>query len=118
MRIPDLLWHYTCEHRHAEIQRGGSELHPNPTTGIIWLTDLGEPDANALGLTHEWIDCDRTTHRYAVAPQSIPRCVPYGRYRSRLNEQFRDDIELLPGAQPRHWFVSEWSLFAVYDPLT
>jgi hypothetical protein len=65
------FYHFTCEHRARSIQRS-RELRPNrhPLLGhrLIWLTDLPEPDRWGLGLTSNWLTCDRTAVRVSVQP--------------------------------------------------
>ena len=59
------LYHYTCDHARQLIgMRGKLKPHQHPLLSkwrpLVWLTDLEEPDAGALGLTSLMLDCDRT----------------------------------------------------------
>lgn len=101
------LYHYTCEdHGALGINRVGS-VHPNwhwlLGEPLAWFTDLAEPDALALGLTSETLDCDRTRVRFEVV--CAESCVPWHRFARDLARDVRDDMECPPGL-PRHWWVS------------
>jgi hypothetical protein len=104
-----MLWHYTCKHVAARIDRAGGVLRPVPQfllTGqpvLVWLTDLAVPDPDALGLTANVLTCDRTEIRYAVPwPERVR---PWIEYRDCLDPT---EVALLEiGHDPVHWFISE-----------
>lgn len=80
-------------------------LRPGPS-GLVWLTDLDQPDRQALGLTSFILDCDRTEHRFVLPGDSGERWVDWCR-RVRLPRARRDLLEMADGAQPLRWWVSE-----------
>jgi len=66
-----VLWHYTCDHHVVQIAALGALIpHAHPflpgLRPIVWLTTMERPDAVALGLTSEFVTCDRTRHRFEV----------------------------------------------------
>lgn len=117
------FYHYTCDHGRQSIGASG-ELLPAfmltdkkiPWTGfVVWLTDLERPERDALGLTSNFISCDRTAHRYRVTDsREVMRWSLYARL---LTREQREVVEATPGAMPAHWFVSVAGVPAVYDPL-
>lgn len=66
------LYHYTCSHGIAGIGAFGKLL---PRTcpwmpdapAVVWLTDMVEPDRDAIGLTSTILTCDRLEGRYVVS---------------------------------------------------
>lgn len=123
------LYHYTCSHSYGELVRGGTLL---PTadradvTGLginawptffVWLTDRPEPDADALGLTRNYIECDRTAHRFRVTDAS--HVVPWLRL-LEAEPGYASVASLLdsPGADPSAWWVSRKPVPVVHDPIS
>lgn len=109
------LFHYTCDHGHGGIRRLGlvrPNWHPLLGEQLAWFTDLSEPDALALGLTSETLDCDRTSFRFEVA--AVADCEPWCRYARRLPRVVRDEMECPPGL-PRHWWVSRKPIPVLLD---
>lgn len=130
-----ILNHFTCPHSQQMIGVMGylqpiSVTHPFGAqlmreqghgwlADVIWLTDLTQPNAFALGLTSVTLHCDRTAHRYHVLDEST--CVPYSEARARSRAYFPvEDLKALeraPGAEPRHWWISTVAVPVVYDPI-
>jgi hypothetical protein len=99
------LYHYTCAHSLAKMRPdpyGYVTLQPLSPGGLLWLTDLETPIREALGLTSQIINCDRTEYRLELLDHStVRRWVDVRRmYRGLW------DLEFAPGAMPMHWFVS------------
>lgn len=108
------LFHYTCRHQAALIGRRGTLTpHPQPLLGqpLVWLTDLPEPDAEALGLTAHTLSCDRTAVRYRV--MRAPDVLTWREWaeRERIPRPIRSELEL--GRRARHWYVSSTPVEAV-----
>jgi hypothetical protein len=112
-----MLYHYTCDHGAAGIERDG-ELRVQERTvrldwlpNVIWLTDLDVPVAEALGLTSRTLECDRTANRFVVAePKDVQRYVDVRRSWSAF---VRDALETAAGAMPMHWYVTTTPQVAV-----
>lgn len=122
------LYHYTCSHGRVEMgsvarllpiadRADVSSLGLNAWPAhFVWLTDRPEPDEDALGLTRNFIACDRTAHRYRVTDDStavrwldfIAHEPGYASVASLLES---------PGADPSAWWVSRDPVPVVYDPL-
>lgn len=106
---PPLLWHFTCAHSVAGIERTGTlRPHRHPMIGqpLVWLTDLAQPFRDALGLTSHTLRCDRTEYRFLATDISETVWWPsYSRARG-LARQVCTALEAAPGAMPRHWWVS------------
>ena len=116
------LYHYTCSHGRADL---GDEGHLLPgasltsaqlampwTASLVWLTDLPAPIRDALGLTSNFIRCDRTRYRYRVVdPTHTVRWVLVARNYPRA------EIENAPGVLPMHWWVADRPVPVVYDPI-
>lgn len=123
------LYHYTCSHSYGELVRGGtllptadradvSELGINAwPTFFVWLTDRPEPDADALGLTRNYITCDRTVHRFRVTDAT--GIVPWLDVLTS-DPGYASVASLLesPGADPSAWFVSRGPVPVVHDPIS
>lgn len=107
------LWHYTCDHGRRHIGDVGA-LQPN--RGRVWLTDLAEPDRDALGLTMRLLTCDRTQHRYRVLDDA--GAVPYHAVRlAEFTADQRDELET-GGGLLRHWWIATTPVPVMYDPAT
>ena len=74
------------------------------------------PLREALGLTMNQIDCDRTAHRYRVTDDSA--VLPWTAVARSMPREQREDLELAPGARPRHWYVATVSVQVTYDPVS
>lgn len=123
------LWHYTCDHGHQALLNGptllpGAQVPGYPQErldspmGVLallsWMTDLEQPDADALGLTMRTIGCDRTRHRWRVLQPD--RALRWGRVRSQIEPWVLDGLELKGGAQPVHWWVSQRPIAVEHAP--
>lgn len=108
MSGPALLYHYTCDHGYDGIAEAGWWLQVNPLAifPLIWLTDMDEPDSDALGLTSRILDCDRTQHRLIV--RNDPQIYPWIQWcrLKRTPRHVRDFLELAEGARPLRWWVT------------
>lgn len=105
--IPATLSHYTCLHSAQGIERDRvirPHRHPLFGAALVWLTDLYPPDRLSLGLTANYIRCDRTAVRVRVHPG--PEVIPWGRWAHdhRVPRAIREILE--DGALPAHWWVS------------
>jgi hypothetical protein len=123
------LYHYTCDHAAGRISRRGF-LRPSVSyvTGIpalVWLTDLADPDARALGLERlvvgpraifHGIDpgtCNRLAHRYEVNVDDALHWQDFARTLPQLSVTDRAIFE--DGRKPEHWFVIGRPVFAIED---
>lgn len=106
------VYHYTCRHRAELIGRRGV-LDPSPQpflrtrdgeryAELVWLTDLADPDAEALGLTSHHLSCDRTEVRYRVVDPSPVQA--WRTYKLRLDRTDVSALEL--GRRHDLWYVS------------
>jgi hypothetical protein len=124
-----VLYHYTCSHSAEALgtEPGGPvvlllaarELVELPGSvpwpgWFVWLTDMATPHANALGLTRETIQCDRTRYRYRVV--NAPELTRWVAIRRLFPPEALEWLEAAPGARPMHWWVSPGPVAAVYDP--
>lgn len=121
------LYHYTCDHGHEALGES-AVLLPAATRSddvrfrypgmwpsqLVWLTDLARPNRNGLGLTMNWVVCDRTAHRYRVTDDSL--VMHWTDVARHLSREQRDLLEAAPGALPRHWWCSSGPVPVVYDP--
>jgi hypothetical protein len=99
------LYHFTCHHGHDGITKTGilvPGLHPlmRYLGPLLWLTDLPDPTAESVGLTSEWITCDRLAYRYSVRTRSA---VPWSRVRKKVKGEVVATLESF--VQPEHWWV-------------
>ena len=122
------LWHYTCDHSQAELGDTGTLLPTADRADVsslgisawpsffVWVTDLAEPDRHALGLTQNYIRCDRTAHRYRVTDDTG---IVSWQHILDTDPGYASVAQLLesPGADPSHWFVSKVGVPVEYDPL-
>ncbi|WP_394360699.1 hypothetical protein [Amycolatopsis sp. SB7-3] len=111
MSRPKTYYHFTCDHGAHGIARTGLLLphkHPLLSKKLVWLTDLAVPDRWGLGLTSNWITCDRTLNRASV--QSTATIVPWRGW-ALLYEVPDVLIEVMEeSARPDRWWVSETPL--------
>ena len=95
----------TCKHTMAEMGPdlfGGYILEPRSPFGFLWLTDLDVPFRDALGLTSNILDCDRTEFQLRLSDPSHAK--PWTEVRRDYPELW--NLERAYGAQPMHWYVS------------
>ena len=109
MRHPPInpLFHFTCDHGEMGILASGGLIKPNEFTGLIWLTDMPRANPDALGLTRDWIKCDRTQHRFTVT--DVDRVIWWPEFRRALSPAARawgETLEMAPNARPVHWYVT------------
>jgi hypothetical protein len=103
------LWHFTCEHAYRSLGNGGV-LKPNrhplmPELGnVIWLTEESWPERDAVGLTSDYISCDRMAYRYRIVDSDAR---PWGAYRHLVLTTVRMDLEAY--AQPHTWWLATWA---------
>ena len=107
------LYHFTCIHCAPSIAEGRRVLPASlltrrndlpPWSSLAWFTDLDQPAARPLGLTHEAIDCDRTAHRFLVLdPRPIRAWLDCPEL---CGTTWGKLLEAAPGAMPAHWYVS------------
>lgn len=110
MPAPARLWHFTCSHSVASINRLGSlRPHPHPLLerSLVWLTDLEEAWREALGLTSHTLMCDRTEHRFEAIDTSTAVWWPTYARQHRIPAHVRSALEDEPGVMPVHWWVSD-----------
>lgn len=124
------FWHYTCDHGRKLIGDEGMLLSPgmqNPDLwfmegnrdltivwGLVWATDLPEPDIAALGLTRHTITCERWSHRYRITDDAS--LIRYADMAHMLSWHHQQDLTR-EGGQPDHWWVSFTRVPVVYDPV-
>lgn len=105
------FYHFTClDHGLPGIRETG-QLQPFTALPVlvpelVWLTDLESPHREALGLTSELLECDRTAVRIPVQEQHS--VMPWWRWR-RAHPEYQAWARVLedaPGVRPAHWFVS------------
>lgn len=104
-----LLYHFTCAHGHAGVERDGF-LAPHahvllPELGpLVWLTEDPEPDRLAVGLSSTIITCDRMAHRYDVAPETVPDLTWWPFVRDRCAPAVVADLERY--GRPSTWWLA------------
>lgn len=112
------FYHYTCEDGAKAIGKAG-KIKPNGLAGVgmrfAWFTDLAAPHRDALGLTSNFITCDRTTHRYRVVEDALLQ--RWVEIRRSCHKEWVAMLENSPGAKPMHWWVSDEPVGAIYDPI-
>ena len=105
--MPTRFYHFTCQHHARLIHRSGHLLpnhHPLVGRALIWLTDLPEPDRWGLGLTANWLTCDRTAVRVTVQPTE--GIVAWSTW-ALWHKVPHAIVELLEeSARPDHWWVA------------
>ncbi len=112
------LYHFTCRDGRKAIGKDGT-LKPkaNPLLGaaLIWLTEEPRPSVDSVGLTRNFITCDRTEFRYvAVDPRHAVR---WDIWKERLKgARIVEILESYAGDGPRKWWVSERPLRARLAP--
>lgn len=111
--MPNVLYHYTCA-KHG--MNGIKNIHKilpymQPMLGrpLLWLTDLDTPDVWALGLTSNFLCCDRTEIRVSVAPYDSfgnTDVEPWWHYAKHRMDRFLRELYEETGLC-MHWYVSE-----------
>lgn len=101
------LFHYTCGHGFNGIVRLGV-IRPNrPLWGdfppLVWLTDMREPDRDALGLTSRSLPCDRLEFRFIVKVADPIPWTPFADA-ADFHDEWRDALESF--GSPNRWWVS------------
>lgn len=102
------LYHFTCAHAERGLRGAGIlQPHRQPTLGgvsLIWLTDLEVPDREGLGLTSDYLRCDRTEVRYIVKSPADCHWWPEWASTHWVDPTARSVLEF--GRKPRHWWVT------------
>lgn len=101
------LYHYTCREAWEQIASDGvlkPNHHPWLDEPLIWLGTNHRPNRRGLGLTRDWITCDRLEVRIPV------RCaytLPWETYANaiKLASWIRKLLEQ-PPCQPDTWWIS------------
>ena len=110
------LYHYTCHHSVKGITRRGMirpTPHPLiPDHRIVWLTDMATPDRDALGLTSDYLACDRLAFRYLVDAEDAE---PWATFAARASVPFLSRAYLETGRAPDRWFVVTRSVLGKLD---
>lgn len=110
------LYHYTCAHGAKGITRRGMirpAPHPLlPGYRIVWLTDMATPDRNGLGLTSEYLACDRLAFRYVVEAEDAES---WNAFTARVAVPLAVRLYLEEGRLVDRWFVLERSVLGVLD---
>lgn len=129
-RVRANLYHWTCEHSHADIGETGHllpvrQLRPEAaadhpfTSDLIWLTDLSVPIRLALGLGNlsGIVRCNRVEHRYRVVEPGAESIQWWPLWaRANISRAEAQALNASPGARPVHWWVSTEPVEVVYDP--
>lgn len=106
--MTEVLYHYTCGHGADGIRRDG-EIRPNRHlllplgVPVVWLTTLEVPDRLALGLTSQYLQCDRIEWRVTVRSGDVEPWHVFAR-RYRVRREVRDALE--EGRWPMLWWVA------------
>jgi hypothetical protein len=99
--------HWTCEHGAAGIRADGIvRPNPHPYLGVAlsWWSDLSVGDRFGLGLTMNYMTCDRMQAVFEADPgQQIVPWVVWAR--GRVAPETRWEVQQF--GWPRHWFVAE-----------
>lgn len=100
MVLPGLDWS-AYDMRCAEWCEPASGLADAPA--VVWLTDMAEPDRDALGLTSHMLSCDRTEFRYTVRAAGALAWLDFAREHG-ANPEWLSILH--EGRAPERWFVS------------
>jgi hypothetical protein len=107
---PARLYHFTCKHSERSIIAVGALVPaPHPflpwAAPMVWLTTDPRPTRIDVGLTSDFIDCDRMARRFRVILPGVAR-----RWLDLCDTappDARDTIEMLNrGRRPETWWVS------------
>lgn len=104
-KSPRQLYHFTCSHGFEAIGASGI-LRPNvhPLMAhlgpLLWLTDLAEPSRDSVGLTSDYLTCDRMAYRYSVHTRAA---LGWADLRERVSPAVVKIMESY--SDPAHWWV-------------
>ena len=108
------LFHYTSWFGSQAIEADAERmLRPNPTSGLLWATDLDFPNREALGIMDRSVSGDRGDIRYRVLGAREFHHWPL--VRRSLPGRLVLDLEP-EGSLVMHWWVSVTAVPAVIDP--
>lgn len=127
-----VLYHYTCHHARYKLGDRGKLLAPRELGNVhggrlfmqgifaeldsfTWLTDLDYPYRDALGLSSDFADCDRTRYRYRVLDRVA--ATPWAVVRRSVNPQMVAVLESTPAVMPMHWWVTSQPVEVALDPI-
>jgi hypothetical protein len=100
------LYHFTCDHRAPSIIAIGALVPMRhfwlpAMAPLVWLTHEPAPRRVDVGLTSEWLECDRMAHRFlAIDPRA---CVPWSTVRHLGPKSAVADLESL--GRPDTWWI-------------
>lgn len=106
------LYHHTCRDHGAPGIEARGLIIPQPGNffpfPVTWVTDLEIPDARALGLTKNFIGCDRTAVTFEVEPPASDdvEIVRYVDIRRKIDPYWVALLEQAEGAMPMHWYLT------------
>jgi hypothetical protein len=69
---------------------------------LVWLTDQPAPRRVDVGLTSEWLECDRMAHRFLVIDATA--CVPWSDVRDLGPKSAVATLESF--GRPDSWWIS------------
>lgn len=97
------LYHYCCHHSAYAIEHDRFTLRPG-LDGWLWLTDLDHADRRGLGLTSNYLSCDRTECRFVVDdPIEVVRWIDI---RKALPPVLVRELEGDPRVLLAHWYLT------------
>lgn len=100
------LYHYTCEHaRNKIIIDWVLKPHAHAYKGLLWLTDLDQPDILGLGLTSFMLKCDRTAYRVTVETDLATPWTEWA-HENKVQMIIRMGLDGNPGSKPLNWWVA------------
>lgn len=107
------LYHYTCHHRHLELQR--DLVLPASVDQPAWATDLDFPNRQALGIAAPCeLGEDRGEYRYRVTGEH--RFVRWAGVAQHLDDAVVSRYEVEPEILVAHWWISLKPSAVVLDP--
>lgn len=118
------LYHYSCVHGADGIMRDGGFIKPHPQpflngAKVAWFTTLADPDRVGLGLTSQYLKCDRSRYRFIVAdhPTFVLRIRPFQEWIRTVDV---DPVVMsaltFPGTRPATWYVATEPIKAMLAP--
>lgn len=110
-----ILYHFTCDHGAAGIERDGYIKPMNNRAiriaePVVWLSSSASAQRRALGLTSHTLQCDRMEHLYRV---TTTLAVPWSNYRLGLSRFAVQQLEAVTGTRPMLWWVAEAPLTVI-----
>ena len=116
-----MLWHYTCAHGFRGIGRRGM-IRPNRhpllpgRPRLIWLThdDSGPVSRSRLGLTSNFLSCDRMEYRYSICDEDAILFLDYARRMRWAESDWANEL-LVGDADPSLWWVLDHSTLGLLD---